>query len=59
MIYPKVGENEERKTTSEQRNENILILYLGGCKILRDSILKIGMKRNRRRMNGRYQTNSR
>ena len=59
MRYPKVGESEERKTTSGRRNENILLRYLGGCGILRDSILKIGMKRNRRRMNGRYQTNSR
>ena len=61
MRYPKVGENEERKMTSGRKNKNILLRYHGGCGILRDSILKIGMKRNRRRMNGngRYQTNSR
>ena len=59
MRYPKVGENGGRKTTSVQRNENILLLYLGGCKILGDSIPRTGMKTNKQRMNGRYQTNSR
>ena len=54
MRYPKVGENKGRKTTSVQRNENILLMYLGGCKILRDSMLMTGMKTNKKRMNGRY-----
>ena len=59
MRYLEVGENGGRKMTSVQKNENILLLYLEGCKILRDSILRIGMKTNKKRMNGRYQTNSR
>ena len=59
MRYPEVGENGGRKTTSVQRNENILLLYFEGCKILRDSIPRTGMKTNKKKMNGRYQTNSR
>ena len=45
--------------TSVQRNENIPLLGLGEREILRDSIPRIGMKINKKRMNGRYQTNSR
>ena len=59
MRYLEVGENGGRKMTSVQRNENILLLYLIGWGILRDSISRIGMKTNKKRMNGRYQTNSR
>ena len=60
MRYFEVGENGGRKTTSVQRNKNILLLYLVGCGILRDFIPRIGMKTNKKRMNGRYQrTNSR
>ena len=58
MRYPEVRENGGRKTTSVLRNKNILLLYLGGYKILRDSILRTGMKTNKKRMNGRHQTNS-
>ena len=43
-----VGEKGGRKTTSVLRNENILLLCLGGRKILRDSIPRIGMKTTRR-----------
>ena len=54
------GRRKRRKEDDIRgRNKYILLRYLGGCGILRDSILKIGMKINRRRMNGRYQTNSR
>ena len=59
MRQPDVGENGGSKMTSVQRNENILLLRLGGHKILKDSIPRNGMKTNKKRMNGRHQTNSR
>ena len=59
MIYPEVGEKGRRKTTSGQENENILLLYLRGRNILRDSIPRTGMKANKKKMSCRHQTNSR
>ena len=59
MRYSEVGENGGRKKIFVQGNENILLLYLGGHKIPRDSIPRTGMKTNKKRMNGRHQTNSR
>ena len=59
MRYFKVGENGGSKTISGQENKNILLLYLEGHKILRDSIPKTGMKTNKKRMSGIHQTNSR
>ena len=57
--YLEVGENGGRKTTSAQRNENILLVHRRGRETLRDSIPIIGMMINRKRMDGKYQTNSR
>ena len=42
-----------------QRNKNILPQYLGGYKIQRDSIPKIGTKTNKRKMSGKHQTSFR
>ena len=58
-IYHEDRENGGRMTTSVRRTENILLLHLGGCRILRDSIPRIGKTSNKKRMNGRYQKNSR
>ena len=59
MRYPEGGENKGRKTISGQRNQNILLLCLGGYKILKDSIPKIGTKTNKRKMSGKHQTSFR
>ena len=59
MRYPEFEENVGRNTISGQENGNILLLYLGVHKILRDSIPKTGMKTNKKRMSGRHQKNSR
>ena len=59
MRYPEGGENKGRKRISGQRNENIFQQYLGGYKIWRASILKIGTKINRRRMSGKHRTSFR
>ena len=47
------------KTTSARRNKNILLVHPRERGILRDSIPRIGMMINRKRKNGKYQTNSR
>ena len=54
-----VGENGGGKTTSKRRNKEILLVHGRGRGTLRDSIPRIGMMINRKRMNGKYQTNSR
>ena len=61
MRYPKGGENEGEggEMISGQRNEYILPQYLGGYKIWRDSIPKIGKKTNKRKMIGKHQTSFR
>ena len=41
------------------RNDNILLLCLGGYKIQRDYIPKIGTKTNKRKMSGKHQTSFR
>ena len=58
MRSPEVGENGGRTTISRQENGNILLLYLGGCKILGDSIPRTGVKTNKKRMSDRHQINS-
>ena len=59
MRYLEVGENGGGKTTSPRRNKNILLVHQRGCGTLRDPIPRIGMMINRKRMNGKYQTNFR
>ena len=48
-----------RKTISGQRKENILQQYLGGYKIRRGSIPKVGTKTNKRTKSGKHQTSFR
>ena len=59
MRYPEGRENEGGKTIFRQKNEYILPQYLGGYKIRRYSFLKIGTKKNKRKMSGKYQTSFR
>ena len=54
------GQRKRRREDDiRQRNKNILPQYLGGYKIWRDSIPKIGKKTNKRKMIGKHQTSFR
>ena len=55
MKLPWGGENGRRKMISNLRNVYIRPQRLGGHKIKRDSILKIGMKFSRKKKNGKRQ----
>ena len=47
------------KMISDRRNVNILPQYLGGHETQQDSIQKIGMRYNKKMMNGKCQINGR
>ena len=59
MKLPKGGENSRRRMTSGLRNLDIRPQCLGEYKIQRGSILMIGMKFSRKKMNGKSQVSGR
>ena len=52
MKSPEGGEKGGKKMTYGLRNMDFLLQYLGEFNIQSDSILKIGMKFSRKKMNG-------
>ena len=59
MKSPEGGESGGRKMTSGLRNVDIRLQYLREYKIQRASILKIGIKVNRKKTNGKGQISGR
>ena len=59
MNSPEGGENGRRKTISGRRNGNIRPQYPEEYKIQKDSILKIGMKFNKKKTSGKRQISGR